>query len=547
MANLRRDLRLLTALGVAGTLLLAVVTRSGLTFSPDSVEYLSVAQHLLEGKGVYTAASITLSSFKDASATAWVEASPFVQYAPLYSVLIALVSKVTQIDLVTSAWYIALIGGAVFLVASAWLVRSCSLFRPLTLFGWLLLLLAPSFWANYTMLLSETLFLPLSVIFLMTLNRYLLQPRFGWLALASLLAAAASLTRYNGLVTIAVGAIFLLLQRTLPLLHRVRHVLFFTLVSALPLIGWLGRNWYVSGTLLGERGSSRLSALEALSYTTLEIWSWFLPFRSQAVQPELRVALLFVFAVFLALYVVLRWRYASVVGAGEPFRRVTRMSDIAASFFTLQVGSVVVSEIMAGIDWPNRRLLAPAWVPFLCVLLWSASALWSAVGSSFTSRRRRLLLGVVLGLVVTVVVTNAVGRSLRTVVVRQRALHEYRALCTKIRETYANCVPSEHAVLVSNDATTVHYALGKPIVLSPRKYYYNSWDRVVPSEVETLLRLAGSGRETVLIWVHDAPYHGHLYPFDELSSLVALKPLCESEDIGIYSVLPPRQAGNRLR
>lgn len=530
----------LIALGIGASVLLALATRSGLGISPDSVEHLSTAQHLREGQGAYTATSLPLSSLGDISRGALRESVPSVQYAPLYPALIALISRVTGAELATSARYISLMAGAIFLILSVLLMRSCSPVQLFVAYGAVLLLLSPPFWGNYLMLWSETLFLPLSVLFLIMLDRYLTHPQSGRLLLAAVVAAAVSLTRYPGVVLTLVGVVFLLLHRAHPSRSRVWNTLLFTLVSSLPLMAWLARNWYVSGTLMGERGSSLLGMTEALLYTVVEIWRWFLP------PPVLReippAVLLGASVTFTALYVVLRWRYAPLMGEDEAKRRATRMSDIAACLVALYTGAIVVIETMVGIDWPSMRLLSPVWMPLLGVLLWSASLLWSVMSSPSASRRGRMVLGVILALAAIAVLTNAAGRSLYTVLAQQRILQEYRALCARIRDTYAQCVPATHALLVSNDANTVHHALGKTSVISPRKYYYNSRERVSPSEVDALLRVAESGREVFLIWIHTAPDRGNLYTLEELSSAVLLKLLCRSGGIEVYRVLPPRQA-----
>lgn len=530
----------LIALGIGASVLLGLATRSGLGISPDSVEYLSTAQHLREGQGAYTATSLPLSSLGDISRGALRESVPSVQYAPLYPALIALISRVTGAELATSARYISLMAGALFLILSVLLMRSCSPVQPFATYGAVLLLLSPPFWGNYLMLWSETLFLPLSVLFLIMLDRYLTHPRSGRLLLAAVVAAAASLTRYTGVVLTLVGVVFLLSHRAHPPRSRVWNTLLFTLVSSLPLMAWLARNWYVSGTLMGERGSSLLGVMDALAYAVLEIWRWFLP--PSVLRQISPAVLLAASAMFAALYAVLRWRCAAVAEENRSTRHATQMSDIAACFMALYIGAIVVSETMVGIDWPSMRLLSPVWVPLLGVVLWSASLLWSVMSSPSASRRRRIWPGVILALAAIAVLTNAVGRSLYTVVARQRILQEYRALCARIRDTYAQCVPASHALLVSNDANTLHHALGKTSVVSPRKYHYNSREPVSPSEVDALLRAAESGREVFLIWIHIAPDRGNLYTLEELSSAVLLKLLCRSGGIEVYRVLPPRQA-----
>lgn len=538
MVERRRAHRILFALGVAATMLLTAATYTGLGISPDSGEYLSVAQNLLQGKGVSTATSLTFSFLGDVSEDSLEGISPSVQYAPLYPALIAFVSMVTGKDTVKSAWYIGLVGGVSFIIVSSLIVSSCALFRPFGVYGGILLLAAAPFWANYTMLLSEALYLPLSAIFQLTLHRYLSEPRPGKLLLSASVAAAASLTRYNGVAMIAAGVILLLLHHAYPLSRRVWHALLFSLVSALPLAGWLCRNWYLTGTLMGERAPSLLNVIEALSHTTTEIWKWFLP--PQVLRQVSPSALLVVSALLVTLYVVLRWRYASVVATTERLRNTTRMNDVASCLFVLHVGVIVATEAIVAVDWPNMRLLCPAWVPLVCMLLWMASVLWWMFSGSPEKQRARAVFSAILLLVATGVLVNGIGRSLHYVIQRQRNLQEYRTLCSRLQQTYARCSLPQDALLVSNDTTTVYYALRKASVFSPRKYHYNSWKQVVPSEVEILLQVAKSGRNVLLIWIHTTPERGYLYTLYELSSRITLKPLCESEDISIYAVLPNR-------
>lgn len=520
----------IVSFGLVGTLLLALATRHGLGLSSDSVGYLSVARNLLRGAGFYTDISLTLSDLSRHTGVSPPQTSPYVLFPPLYPALIAAVSVLTRSDLATAAWFIGVMAGGIFLILSAVMVRLCSAGKPFTAWGWSFLVLAPPFWYIFTMLWSETVFVLLCAVFLWSLHRYLTEPRWSVLLLTAASAAVASLTRYAGVILTTTGVALILLYPVQPFLRRIAATVFFVLLATVPLMGWLLRNWYVSGTLMGERFPSQFGLQEVVYDAVRELWKWWLPPQVMETTPEVAFLLLSVALAFG--YIYLRWNHAVAGGA-------VLMSDIAAMFAAQYVLFMMFTQFTTAIDKMNPRLLSPVLAPAVCLAVWLTSTTWSALHGASLRRGTRSVTGAVLLALAMVTMVNAAGGSYHYVNMRRQFVAQYRSLCERVRHTYQRCNLLRSSLIVSNDTPTVYLALGQSALLSPRKYYqHNTLVRVSPPETETLRRLAESGWSAVLIWVDAVPLRAYLHTREEISEFVQLKPLCRTDGATFFAILP---------
>ncbi len=218
------------AAGVLGAaLVLAREAAHGPGLGPDSVIYVEVARHLLEGE-------FFTQRYGD----------PLILQPPLYPALLAAASlSLFDPKDVIAPVNAAIVGATVF-VAGRWLAERVT---RRSLGAWSLLAVAcahPLVWAG-SIGFPAALFILLSTIALIKADAFLQEGKRSSLALASLFSTLAWLTHYTGIaVVVSVGAL-LLLRPGAPLAVRAKRAAAYALVSSAPIAVWWGGVLYRTG------------------------------------------------------------------------------------------------------------------------------------------------------------------------------------------------------------------------------------------------------------------------------------------------------------
>jgi len=250
-------------LALVGFGLALVQTRLGPGAGGDSSSYLMGAENLIKGNG--------FSRYSGGY-----EIRPITGFPPFYSVVLAGVSlggsepmaASRYLNAVLFAANIGLVGYLVYAFsASTWAATIASAF----------LLLADTMLELHTWVMSEPLFIFLSLAAIWALLRSMEGGGLGWLAAAALLTASSSLTRYVGPVLSVAGALVLLLFGAGSLRRRAIEALVYTSISLLPLAFWLRRNSALAGTLVNRDLAYHPMEPDLLRRFLAEVSSWFVP------------------------------------------------------------------------------------------------------------------------------------------------------------------------------------------------------------------------------------------------------------------------------
>lgn len=208
------------------------------------------------------------------------------------------------------------------------------------------------------MVWSESLFVLLAVLFVVSLSRFIREQRLIFFLTAAGCSALAALDRYIGFsLAIAGSGSILLLITALPWQRKGLYAGIFGTVSLAPLALWLVRNQTVSDSFTGSRASPKSGFFENLGDTLAELSSWLLP--SQYVSTSglhTSVVALTVIA-FVAIVGYLVWaKFAR--GAREELLLLA-----PAGIFTLvYTGSLVLTASLVGFDTIGGRLLSPVYI-----------------------------------------------------------------------------------------------------------------------------------------------------------------------------------------
>lgn len=248
---------LLVAIGGVGSVLLwARMATYGISLTDDADLYLSAAQSLLDGDGF----------------TTWT-GQPYADRAPLYPLILAILS-LPYIDVIQTAEYVNAVcfGMTIFVIAMwlksriesrfliVWSACACALSISLTEFS-----------ARAT---TEIMFILFVCCSLFAMDRFLSTERKQLLYWAAICAAGALLIRYLGVTLIGSGILILLTQRNLSWRTKLLNTLTYSCVAVTLFGVWILRNIFVIGSLLGRVHPDEFSLMHSLNTATGEISMW---------------------------------------------------------------------------------------------------------------------------------------------------------------------------------------------------------------------------------------------------------------------------------
>ena len=328
--------------GVAGTLV--ATFRYGMGLTPDSVTYVNGARSLATGAG-YTASGHAITDFP-----------------PGYSWVLSLGEHAGVHAIDAARWL-----SAVALVATIVLgyvvlcrhVRSEGVRAAATVsIGCSAVLLE-----IYEKALSEHLFLPVLLAFVLVAEEVLSRPRHGVLGGAMvLLAWAAFYLRYAGVVLVAVGALVVLVAawRRGPWSACARAAGFAIAGLSIPLV-WMIRNLQAGSGALGPRAGASASVFTNVSRVANELSTWV---ATDAAPSILRRAVLVV-----VLGAVVAGIVALTSSDGWSAREARSLLPLAA-LVVVYVVYLVGSASVVAFAAINTRLLVPVFVPVVVLAAW---------------------------------------------------------------------------------------------------------------------------------------------------------------------------------
>ena len=245
---------LIVVLAGLGTAHILVRTATyGAAVDGDSVFVLSTAMNFLAGEG-------------------WLNArgTPLVWWPPLFPLLLVALGGVGIEPLEAGRLVNAAAFGLTILAAGLYL-RSNLRSQWLTLGATVAILSSLPLSHLGAYFRTEALFVLLTLLALIQLAAFLNRKTDAALYWAAVFAALAALTRYPGVVLIAIGVLILL-----PL-ARLRHTLVFGAISSVPLLAVLAHNWVVADTLTGQRTGTGQSLSDSLSQVADTFREWVVP------------------------------------------------------------------------------------------------------------------------------------------------------------------------------------------------------------------------------------------------------------------------------
>ena len=327
---------------IAGFILIQLFSKhSGIGVSPDSVTYLSAARHLVRGNGFLSFDNIPVIDF------------PFA-----YPFFLSAISFFTRLDplqfgpLLNSFLFGLLLyicGGIMngFASYSGWYKRillTCILCSPA------LQEVYASFW-------SETIFLPLILLFIVVFSKYVRQMSYAVLLASSGICAVACLTRYAGIFLVPTGIIVILTHPSLVLRKKLIHALLFGGLSLSLILINILHNYQITGLAMGLRPRNNTGLFKIMENFGGVICDWLLVARKPIVEIIFAITVLLVFFI----YAISSYRRNK---GSIGFEYLLSITGLMYCIFMLFTSTLFRYEQF------TNRLLSPLFIP----LLWSLTA-----------------------------------------------------------------------------------------------------------------------------------------------------------------------------
>lgn len=252
----------LAGVSLLGMAFAFVVTfRFGAGLATDGARYLSTAESLLLGNGFTEYLGV-----------------PLTQFPPLYSILVAFVSFITRMDVFWAANYFNILTFGLTIWLAGKFFRK--LFPEQILYAYLgsaFFAVSVSLLRMASNILSDLLFLALTIVILTSITNYVETPSRKNLVVLGLLCALSPLLRYAGLTHILTASLIIFLTRRREWLKAIFQTALFGFITSLPTLIWVYfHNYLQTGILFGVRRPP--NAFGNLETTIDKAVHWFIPY-----------------------------------------------------------------------------------------------------------------------------------------------------------------------------------------------------------------------------------------------------------------------------
>lgn len=360
---------LLFLISLVGARLLSLTIPLGLGLGNDSVSYIAGARSLEEGNGYRR---IYLYSQK-----------PITHFPPLFSLVLAAGSFAGSDPLYAANGIIIslyvlntlLVGLCARKMAAFW-VRSES---------WIWGVLAAGlFAANANLLemhryvMSEPLYLALSLLFFLLIANYFQTLKYRWLVLTGLVCGLAFLTRYVGLAILLTAGLGLLLFEE-NWKRRFRGIGILLLTASPLILSWIFRNMLLSGSATNRMFTWHPISWEKIQFGIDHIWAWLLPGRLKDLLEGIFGLSAFILAIIFLLGLFgLIWIWPKINQREDyPKRASAILSFLIIAYTYCYLGFMLISmSIFDAATTFENRILAPVFVTFILLFVFMGAWMW---------------------------------------------------------------------------------------------------------------------------------------------------------------------------
>ncbi|MBY0481611.1 MAG: hypothetical protein K2Q21_09660 [Chitinophagaceae bacterium] len=309
----------------------------GIGISPDSIEYIYSAINLKQ--------SLALVDFNNA---------PMVNFPAGYPLFLSVAYFITGIlpdhlaPFLNGFLYVGVIMMSSFIMQG---FSNCSRIYRIAILT--ILASSPCLWELYSMIWSETLFVFLTLVFILAWKNYSTKKTNASLILFAIVAAISFLTRFAGITIIATGFALILFDGSLTTIRKIKQLFLFSTIGVSLLLINLIRNHQVTGTASGVREK----ALRTLGDNLLDIGGVFgtwLPFIGEhRLAGAILLIVLILFAFGMLVYRILQQQFYQ------------KTETIVYGYFAVYAIFILAVSSISRFEDLSNRLLSPMYIPML--------------------------------------------------------------------------------------------------------------------------------------------------------------------------------------
>ena len=530
-------------LAICSALAVLISNISGIATGDDGVGYRAIADSLLDGQGY--------GYFLERPVTIW---------PPIWSTLMAGVAWVTPLNTMGAVILLNAGVAAAVVVVGNRLLRLFVSNTRLVLLGTLVLAFGPSTIGLGHVLMTDMAFALLVMTWMLTLMRFRRTGSLATLILSGLCVWVGFGLRYIGLVLIAFGGLWLLLDQNRSWLIRLRNGAIYGVVSLIAPGLWMARNYSIDGTFTGERHPSARGLVDNGFDIAATLGRFLLPGLGNGLTKIWAAVGLSVLA--LGLYLV--WRILRVprpeqstpapLRTGQIFHRLIKIPGTTLGlllfFPILYMIYMLYVRSTTALNQLDLRLLYPAYFPLMFLALALIDRLPrlnsadvgapSDVGAASdlgANKTGWFKLGYG-GAHVWAAANIAAGC---VAMIAFAAGHPYfignyeADLFKQIRANPALDALPANCKLYSNLPNGLYP--NYEAQWSPQQRALESSEQI-PDLEEITATLDST--DSCLIWIDEPPVYGHLWTLQQLQTRLTLTELAQSGNLSVYRMQAPR-------
>lgn len=260
---------LLTLSLIGMSFALVITARYGPGLSTDGARYLSTAENIINGRGFYDYLG-----------------APLTQFPPIYPLAIAGISLIAKMDVFVVGQFLNILTfGLVIWLAGLFFRKTFSENILFAYFGSTIFATSLSLIRIASNILSDLLFLALTLIFLLAATSFIKKPTTKNILILGLICAIAPLLRFAGLTFIFTSVLLLLLSYRKQVFKGLFSAGVFGVLTGLPVMLWvIFHNYLRTGILFGVRMPPSIPG--NLDTTLEKALHWLIPYSVTAIIPE---------------------------------------------------------------------------------------------------------------------------------------------------------------------------------------------------------------------------------------------------------------------
>lgn len=325
----------LLAPGILGAIVIVWATTRGAGVWIDSATYVCAARTLIDHGSIETGCSENGML------------RPMTHFPPVYPLMLATPSLI-GLEPMRAARWINVVCMAINLTLIGLLLYAVTTNLFLAVLGELLFFSSFAVVRAHLFTSSDAPFTVFLIIFIFAAWRCMEQGGWRWIAVAAGAAAAACLTRYEGVPLLFTGAVALAWYGNRPVWERIRGTALFLFIATTPFVAWMIRNHVEAGSIAHRHLAWHPPGVANFDLAAEIVASWVLPFVSLAAQRLIGFPLLLA---------------GIAVAALVAYRNPKPVLWLSAILILSICGFVLLARSMADIQIKfNGRILLPVFV-----------------------------------------------------------------------------------------------------------------------------------------------------------------------------------------